>query len=156
MGIQKGLWHDDHELVINGQHGKKAAKAGIGWESMVTQCAENYGLVVRGNVQTDWIGIFKERVKIDHIVYGVPGYENGLGVETKYQNSPGSIHIKIHYLVYNIKQNYKLPCILVWGGAAKEIATATDWARTQVDGFKFLGVFRLDEWFAWLEQRLSG
>jgi len=88
------------------------------------------------------------RLRADFIVTNLVKYPSGLAVESKWQDSPGSVDEKFLYLAENIKTRYEVPAIVVvFGGACRPGAFA--WLQAQCDGDRLVAVLKLDEFLSW-------
>jgi len=96
-------------------------------------------------------GIYDTPLSADFLVLDLPGVPDGLVIESKWQESQGSVDEKLPYLVTNIQTCSPYPTIVILhGGGFRPGAEA--WLRDQVDGVKLLAVFRLEEFFAWMNR----
>lgn len=98
-------------------------------------------------------GIFGTPIHVDFYLASVPGYANGLIVESKWQEVPGTADEKLPYLVANIHHCFPCPTIIVLHGGGFR-AGAERWLRSQVDGFKLIAVLRLEEFLTWCNRNL--
>jgi len=96
-------------------------------------------------------GIYGTPIKADFWVSGVPGFDDGLIIESKWQGSGGSVDEKFPYLVRNIKECYPCPTIIVLGGGGYR-SGAERWMRSRVGG-KLLAVMSIEEFISWVIQR---
>ena len=84
----------------------------------------------------------------DFIVTNLSAFPSGLAIESKWQDSPGSVDEKFLYLTHNIKTRYTVPAIVVvFGGACRPGAFA--WLKSQCDGDQLIAVFKLEEFISW-------
>lgn len=83
----------------------------------------------------------------DLIIYHPEKFTDCLVVESKWQQSGGSVDEKFPYLVLNLKQKspYKSIILLDGGGYKPQAET---WLKAQVDG-KLLHVFNMREFQTW-------
>lgn len=88
----------------------------------------------------------------DFWVHGAPGFPDGLAIEVKWQQSPGSVDEKFPYLALNIQQCYPCPAIVIADGGGQRPG-ALHWLRGQVAG-NLLAVFSLAEFLAWANRHL--
>ncbi len=88
----------------------------------------------------------------DFWVRGAPLFPNGLAIEVKWQQSTGSVDEKFPYLVYNIKECYPCPALVIADGGGQRPG-ALQWLRDQVEG-NLLAVFSLSEFLAWANRNL--
>jgi len=85
----------------------------------------------------------------DFICYDPERWPDNLIIESKWQQSGGSVDEKYPYLVLNIQIQYQCPTILVLdGGGYKQ--GAERWIRTQVGHGNFRHVFNMVEFATWV------
>lgn len=137
----------------NISQGSLANNSGRIAEKTIIHVLECHGINVNRQV-TIGSNIYNHPMKIDCVAYGFGRYPNGLAIESKWQSSSGSVDEKFPYLVLNIKERYIIPTIIVvHGGACRQ--GAIDWLRTQIDGEKLIGVFRLEEFMKWISEEIN-
>ena len=84
----------------------------------------------------------------DFITYHPERWPDNLIIESKWQQSGGSVDEKYPYLVLNIQIQYQCPTILVLdGGGYKQ--GAESWIRSQVGRGNFRHVFNMPEFATW-------
>ena len=88
----------------------------------------------------------------DFWVHGAPHFPDGLAIEVKWQQSTGSVDEKFPYLVYNIKECYPCPALVIADGGGQRPG-ALHWLRDQVGG-NLVGVYSLAEFMAWANRNL--
>jgi hypothetical protein len=77
-----------------------------------------------------------------------PGFAGGLCIESKWQQSSGSVDEKLPYLWHNIEERYPCPVVVVLhGGGYRPGAEA--WLRGKVGG-NLLAVYGLEEFLKWI------
>lgn len=96
---------------------------------------------------------------IDFIIKGIPGFPNGLILESKVQTVAGSGDEKFPYLIANIKEKMPCPCIVILTLSARDgqscglqdrFDAIKRWFKKQVDGKKLIGVMDMttfENWF---------
>ena len=95
------------------------------------------------------LSIFKRKFRADFYLPRLPLYPNGLAIESKRQESSGSVDEKICFVVENIRARcYPCPVLIVAGGKGARDG-AYDWLRAQVDGFNLIAVYDLEEFASW-------
>ena len=100
----------------------------------------NVGVSIYGNPQY-----------CDFIVYHPDRWPDNLIIESKWQQSGGSVDEKYHYLILNINIQYKCPTILlIDGGGYKK--GAERWIRSQVGNGNLRHVFNMPEFAAWVNR----
>jgi len=88
-------------------------------------------------------GIYNSKIYCDFILFHPTKHPNCLVIESKWQQSSGSVDEKFPYLVLNIKELYPYKTIIVLdGGGYKKGAEI--WLRQQVDN-SLLGVYNMTE-----------
>lgn len=91
--------------------------------------------------------VYGTNLYCDFILYHPQKYPNCLIIESKWQESAGSVDEKFPYLVLNIREKYPCATIVVLdGGGYKE--GAKKWLREQVDS-KLVHVFNMMEFQKW-------
>lgn len=98
-------------------------------------------------------GIYGQDLRADLYVPDALGFENGLIIESKWQDQGGSVDEKFPYLVLNIKECYPCSTIVIAGGKGAR-AGAIQWLRSQVDGVSLYAVFSIEEFMSWAMQKL--
>lgn len=94
-------------------------------------------------------GIYETTLKVDFYVVGLPKIPSGLIIESKWQESGGSVDEKFPYLNLNIQDSYPAPTIVVLGGEGMREG-AIKWLRQQVTyNHNLLAVYTLDRFIAW-------
>ena len=113
-------------------------------------------LAERGYKITRQVGIgtsiYNHKIKCDFLISNVPGYPNGLIVESKWQDVGGSADEKFPYLVMNIKERYPCPTIVVIGGDGCKPG-AVEWLVNQV-GDKLVAVHSIEEFVSYVNRQL--
>lgn len=91
--------------------------------------------------------IYDTQLICDFILYHPQKHPDNLIIESKWQQSRGSVDEKYPFLVANIREKYPAATIIVLdgGGYKKE---ADLWLRAQIDG-KLLHVFSMREFQTW-------
>ena len=91
--------------------------------------------------------IYGTDMKCDFILYHPEKHENCLIIESKWQQSGGSVDEKFPYLVANIKEKYPFETIIVLDGKGYKKEAET-WLRRQTDK-KLVHVFSMSEFQKW-------
>jgi len=105
------------------------------------------GYLVKRNFPK-YINIYGEDSKPDLFVQGIPGYEQGLIIEVKYQSVGGSVDEKYPSLIENIKTKYPYPTVIVIDGNGYR-AGALSWLKMHIDGKKLINIFDINEFLSW-------
>lgn len=114
----------------------------------VTRCILiEKGYTVKRNFPK-YINIYGEYAKPDLFVQGIPGYEQGLTIEVKYQSVGGSVDEKYPFLIENIKLKYPFPTVIVIDGNGYR-AGALAWLKMHIDGKKLIAIFDINEFLSW-------
>lgn len=131
--------------------GKQATQSGRTLEDLIWNVLLDHGCTVIRQHPIG-AGLYGHPIKVDFFVTGIGKYPNGLIVESKWQEMPGSVDEKFPYMVENIKQYYPCPTIVVYGGSGSK-AGALRWLKRQTDE-KLIGVFSIDELLIWAIRNL--
>jgi hypothetical protein len=95
--------------------------------------------------------IYGANQEVDFIVYHPDLWPDNLVIESKWQQSGGTVDEKFPYLVLNIMTQYKTPTIILLdGGGYKKGAEA--WLRRQSHKGDLLDVFGMNEFNKWVNQ----
>lgn len=137
---------------VEGTQGQKAVATGSTAEATIYCILKERGYHVEKQV-TLGKDIYDTETRCDFLVYGVPGLESGLIIESKWQGSSGSVDQKFPFLVKNITEKYPHPTIVVIGGAGMRPG-AIKWLREQVDGQKLIAVYSFEEFMLWVMETL--
>ena len=89
----------------------------------------------------------------DFIAYHPERWPDNLIIESKWQQSGGSVDEKYPYLVLNIQIQYQCPTILVLDGGGYKKG-AESWIRSQVGHGYFRHVFNMKEFATWANSGL--
>ena len=92
--------------------------------------------------------IYESRTEYDFIVYHPQKHPNGLVIEVKWQQVPGTADEKFPFLVLNIQNKYPFKTVLILDGGGYRIG-AEKWVRLQV-GSNLLHVFNFTEFMIWI------
>lgn len=98
-------------------------------------------------------GIYGTALRADIYLSTVRRYPDGLIIESKWQESLGSVDEKLPYLVENIRICYPCPTIIVVGGGGMR-PLALAWLKRQADGTRLIAVFTLEEFLTWANRTL--
>jgi hypothetical protein len=97
------------------------------------------------------LNIYESKLYCDFILYHPQKWPRSLIIESKWQQSGGSVDEKFPFLVLNIQ--YKYPCptiILIDGGGYRKVAEA--WLRNQAGTKNLEHVFSMSEFQKWVNQ----
>lgn len=134
------------------KQGRRANKTGRRAEATIYCTFKESGYLVYRQ-HAIGLGIYGHEIKVDLFIQGIPKYPKGLIIESKWQQSLGSVDEKFPFLISNIKQCYPCPAIIVHGGG-KAKAGGIDYLKSEVDGDKLIGVFTLEELLIWINNNL--
>jgi len=129
--------------------GKKAQSSGRTAEATIYCVFKERGYKVSKQVKAG-TSIYGQQLRADLFIDGIPGFDRGLIIESKWQSTGGSVDEKYVYLVKNIESG-RYPCpvaIVLDGGGYKQ--GAEDWLKKQVDGNKLYAVWSLMELLKWI------
>lgn len=98
-------------------------------------------------------GIYGTMLRADFFLEHIPDYPDGLIIESKWQETMGSVDEKLPYLVENIRICYPCPAIIVVGGGGMR-SLALAWLKRQADGYRLVAVFTLEEFLTWANRSL--
>lgn len=88
-------------------------------------------------------GIYNTKISCDFILYHPEKHSDCLVIESKWQQSPGSVDEKFPYLVANIQDIYPYKTIIVLDGGGYKKG-AEEWLRSQVKD-NLMGVYNMTE-----------
>lgn len=86
--------------------------------------------------------------RVDFFVRNCAQYEDGLVIESRWQNSEGSVDEKLPYMYLNLHGCSYRSVVVIHGGACREGALA--WMREHCEPTHMFAVYRLEEFMAWL------
>ena len=92
-------------------------------------------------------------IYVDFYIHQTGIYPEGLIIESKWQESAGSVDEKLVFLVENIRSRYPCPTLIVYGGGGARPGMI-EWMKQQVDGRRLIGVFTLEEFVVWANRNL--
>lgn len=116
-------------------------------EDAITLVFENKGYWVEHQVHLVE-SLYGTKMPVDLIIRGLLEFPEGLIIESKSQDQPGTVDEKLPYLVLNIKEKYPLPTIIVLDGGGYR-SGAIDWVKSQIDN-KLIAVYEnLGDFFSW-------
>lgn len=132
--------------------GAQAVASGRAAEDLIYCLLKERGYSIRRQ-EAVGTNIYGGQTRADFYIEGTPVFPNGLIIESKWQESMGSVDEKYPYLVENIKSCYPAPTIVVIGGAGIREG-AEQWLRDQVDGDQLYAVFSMEEFLTWTIRNL--
>lgn len=87
----------------------------------------------------------------DFILYHPDKWPNNLIIESKWQQTGGSVDEKFPYLVLNIQLRYPSPTILLLDGGGYK-SGAEKWVRSQAGHGNLLQVFNMQQFQTWVNK----
>ncbi len=96
--------------------GKKATNQGKKFEDIIASQLDIAGATYERQVKLLGGSIFGKNKVIDFRVTNFHKYPQGLYLELKWQDSPGTVEEKMPYTIQCIKDRYDLPTMLILGG----------------------------------------
>lgn len=137
---------------IDGTQGAKANMTGQTAEDVIYCILKERGYEVRRQVKIG-TSIYGSDLTCDFVVNGLPAFEDGLIIESKWQSVSGSVDEKFPYLVQNIRQRFPFPAFVVLGGGGAK-AGAIKWLKEQIDGQSLVAVFSFEQFLLWVMEDL--
>lgn len=131
--------------------GARANMNGRSAEQVVANILQQKHLSFQAQVMIGY-GIYGTPIRTDFLIVTAKGFRNGLIIECKWQDVPGSVDEKFPYLVANIKTCYPSPTIIILDGGGYRSGAAV-WLRQQV-GDNLIAVYSLSEFLAWSNRNL--
>lgn len=138
------------QLTQGGRANRHGRTAETIIESVLFDRAPNAEIVRQAAIG---LTIYGGALVVDLYVLGLPGFLSGLAIESKWQETSGSVDEKFPYLVENIKTCYPCPAIIVTGAKGARPG-AIRWLKQQIDGTHLLNVFTLEEFVTWCNRNL--
>ena len=137
---------------VKDKQGRRANKTGNSAEATIYCIFRERGYEIRRHYA---IGdsIYKHPLKVDFYIRGLPMFPDGLIIESKWQQTPGSVDEKFAYLVRNIRERYPCPAIIIYGGGGARTG-AIEWMKEEVDGKYLFAVFSFEDLLIWLNNNL--
>lgn len=99
------------------------------------------------------VGIHGNEIKVDFYIHSTAKFDQGLIIESKWQERSGTADEKLCFLVENIRTRYPAPTMVVYGGGGARQGMI-DWLRNQVDGKRLVAVFSIEEFMTWVNRNL--
>lgn len=153
----------DGKQISKPSHGQRANYTGNSLEQFVytTLIRKGYQLVEHRQFEASHMldqpiftthypiarSIYDTQLYCDFVLFHPTRHPDNLIIESKWQQSKGSVDEKFPFLVANIRERYPHATIIVLdGGGYKK--QADRWLRAQIDG-KLLHVFNMQEFQKW-------
>lgn len=99
---------------------------------MIATVLEQRGLAFERQVDIG-PGIYETPTRVDFFIHDAPGFPDGIILESKWQDTGGTVDEKLPFLVANIRERYPCPAIIVLHGDGYRPGAAR-WLRRQVGG----------------------
>ena len=94
--------------------------------------------------------IYETDIYGDFVIFHPGKHPNCLVIESKWQQSPGSVDEKLPFLVQNIKERFPIDSVVVIdGGGFKK--GAIKWVKSQIGG-RLLDVFSMSDFHKWVNE----
>jgi len=93
--------------------------------------------------------IFHRRLRVDFVLINLAEFPKGIIVESKWQDSVGSVDEKFPGLVENIRRCYPLPTIIVVAGKGARVG-AVNYLREKIDGEHLVAVYDMEDFLSWV------
>ena len=97
------------------------------------------------------VSIYGTEQYCDFIAYHPDRWPDNLIIESKWQQSGGSVDEKFPYLILNIQMQYRSPTIVLLDGGGYR-AGAETWLRSQVGNSNLIHVFNMPQFAAWVNK----
>jgi len=117
-------------------------------ENIIADILRGVGLHYRRQVEVGESIYPGQVLHADFLVTNLVAFPDGLAIESKWQDRPGSIDEKFPCVELNIRTRYRVPAIVVVHGAGCRPG-ALQWFRNQCDGVQLVAVLRLEEFVSW-------
>ena len=98
------------------------SRNGQDFEIIIASLLEHYGIAYERQWVPGWQDPVGQTVRIDFRLHDLEEWPDGLCVEAKLQDSPGTAWQKIAYAIDSIKTSFQLPSILIVDGLAAQKA----------------------------------
>lgn len=98
-------------------------------------------------LQIGSLSILGKKIRVDFVISSIPQFKQGLIIESKWQQVPGSVDEKYPYLIENILIKYPVPTLLVLDGGGYT-DNLLQYLKSKRNG-KFLNVFSMFEFQKW-------
>jgi hypothetical protein len=123
-------------------------------EEQVASALRVNGIAFSPQFDTGWYSVLGKRIKSDFYLPRPVGFEEGLHIEVRWQDSSGSVDEKICYLKENIVSVYRRPAIVVLEGS--QVHAQYEYLRAFRDGSRLLDVHKLGEFIAFANRLRTG
>lgn len=121
--------------------GSDANRSGRVFERAICAILEASGIAFHAQYRTDYVSQLGKIIRSDVFLPRPVGFEGGLHVEARWQDSPGSADEKIYSLEKNIFTSYRRPAVVVIDG--ESVQPQLDYMTGLIDNKKLVAVFRL-------------
>lgn len=141
-----------NEPCFKSKQGQQAVKSGQAAEALIYCILKERGYQVERQA---YVGesIKGGGIRADFLVNGIKQFPDGLIIESKWQETPGTADEKLFGLALDIATNYPCPTIvIVAGGGHRE--PIVNWLRNQVNGGTLYRVFDVEQFLTWTIRNL--
>lgn len=133
--------------------GRRANKAGRAAEDCIAQLLSYHRLQYTRQARVG-VSIFERQLHVDFLVHNLVEYPDGLVIESRWQDTPGTTEEKLTYIVENIRASaYAHSVLLVLNGGGFTPGAIT-WLEQQVDNDFFVGVMDFAGLLSWLQRKV--
>jgi len=132
--------------------GARANKSGQSAEQIIACVLKEHGFIFKRQYNI-CDSIYGHPVKIDFFIENAYGYPDGIAIECKWQDVPGSVDEKFPYLVLNIKERFPCPAVIMLDGSGQRPGSI-DWIKSQTDE-KLIAVFSISEFLSWVLREIT-
>lgn len=99
------------------------------------------------------LSVFETPLQVDFYLPSSRPFPNGLIIESKWQQVPGSVEEKLCYLVENIRTVYPCTTIIIIDGQGFRPG-AIRWVKSQAGHGRLFAAFSIVEFLTWSNQSL--
>lgn len=133
--------------------GTEANRSGGTLEEQVAAALRTNGIRFSPQFDTGWYSVLGKRIKSDFFLPSPVGFEEGLHIEVRWQDSSGSVDEKVCYLKENIHRVYARPAVVVLGGS--QVLAQYDYLKACRNA-RLVEVCRLEEFIAFANRLRTG
>jgi hypothetical protein len=134
--------------------GTEANRSGGTLEEQVAAALRTNGIAFFPQYWTDWCSVLNKKIRSDFYLPRASGWEEGLHIEVRWQDSNGSVDEKICYLKENILTVYTRPALVVIDGS--QVQEQYDYLKAHADGERLIDVCRLAEFLVFANALRTG
>lgn len=123
-------------------------------EEQIAAALRINGIAFAPQFDTGWYSVLGKRIRSDFYLPRPMGFQEGLHIEVRWQDSSGSVDEKICYLKENIISVYRRPAVVVLEGS--QVQSQYEYLRACRDGLRLMEVYRLGEFIAFANRLKTG